>query len=422
MSAADAEIPLDGLADGYYKVLATAKSKSAESYFRKLPYHANSARVDRFKRQIQFNEKPFFPIIYSWCGIPEPLPTEWQIQELRRMSFNTIQIMPEMWRRDETTRMKAIDAFTNAGFKIMLWCVEPETLGKGKGVDPFIASRKQSIDKMGNHPALIGWYLFDEIAPDHWEKQFGIKEPDFKKAYDAIKAHDPYKLHYINWNHTGLSEDRKFYGGDGTTDLYAVDIYAFSHGVNFGALEAFAKASDIVRKRGEVDFLPSIVWFQTYSYAEGLREPHQIEYRNNVFVSLINDYVGMMHFIGRPDANELWEGMGNSYKTASEWFAMTTGQDSRRLARGKEDTVLYALWKAADGSYHLIAANTCYMEKKVKLDFSGVMKEDFNGSVVVIGGKGDVSVDGKTLDVELPIAGSVAVRIEKSFWQKMLFL
>ena len=409
------EIPLRNLPEGYYEVEVSSKDRNGKSYFRKLPYKKHTARVDRFKQQIQVNEKPFFPMVFSWHGLnlPSRIPTQWHIEELRKHNFNTILLMPELyvdWIKSNSPeiRKNVAKAFADAGFKIIIWGDGPKNFN---GIQSMVDVRKSQIAELAAYDdAIIGWYFVDEIGPN-WEKQFNLKEPDFAKGYRQLKDYSPYNLHFINWNWTGINEGQKWYASEDSTDIYSLDCYPYCWNINFGALETHERAAEIAGNRSRLDFLPGIIWLQTYSYHEGLREPHQKEYRNNVYVSLINNQVGFMNFIGRPESNDLWDGMGKAYGEALKWLNMTAGKGAEQVNSGKRGSIVYSLWKAADNSYWFVCANTSYSNERAELDFNSTLARPFAGKIHLEGGSGKLKLDGKALSVELGIAESAMWRI-----------
>ena len=401
-----AQFALADLAEGVYEVEAKAANGTAKARFRKASAADHYTRINRFKRQIEMDGKPFFPMVHSWWSKSGELPTAWQIAELKSHSFNTIMPMPEMYsvhnkRMTPAFRAATMKAFADAGFKFIVWAAGEAI--KQNGIPGLVEQRKVYIDELAAFKKdIVGWYYVDEIGP-FWEKAYNIRLEDFSKGYHAMKDYDPARLHFINWNWTGISENVPWYAEKDATDLYSLDCYPYSNNLyGYGALATFERGAQLLYGRVCERRLPGIMWLQTYNYQEGTREPMPVEYRNNVCIGLINRVSGFMSFIGRPENKDLWDEMGRSYAAALKWLDMTAAPGSRLLARGRDGSVSYALWKDGRGGHALVAANTRYAPET--LTFTA--DEPPGGVPERIGGEGVLSLDGKTLKVELPVAGS----------------
>jgi len=399
------------LPEGCHEIELTAANGTAKTYFRKFAAGESFSRVNRFKQQLEIDGKPFFPMVYSWCGKGGKLPTAWQIDELKRHNFNTIMPMPELYKiyakpDAPQYRCAVMKAFADAGFKFLVWAPTGELTKRG--IPALVEQRKLYIDEFAAFKKdIVGWYYVDEIGP-FWEKTWGIKIADYAKGYRAMKDYDAGRLHFINWNWTGLSEGQPWYGEKDATDLYSLDCYAYSTDLySYGALTKFERGMQLLHGRIRETSLPGIVWLQTYSYQEGTREPMPVEYRNNVCIALINRASGLMNFIGCPDHKDLWDEMGRDYGFALKFLAMTARPGAEMIAKGKQGSVSYALWKDGAGGYALVAANTLYAKQEEKVEVKGRGQGWGGGRVELIGGEGELKIgkDG-SLEIDLPTAGS----------------
>lgn len=408
------EIAIGDLADGYYEVVVKAANGEARSHFRKFANEKHFTRINRFNETIDHDGKPFFPIMFTvWAGGGEKdkVPTDWHIQELKKHNFNTVMMPPELyssWDKRNTPEMRKAVAkkFTDAGFKLLVWsaCGNLKKEGLMKAV---VERRMRDIDELAEFKKdILGWYYLDEIGGEYWEKNFGVKIGDYPRGYRAIKDYDPARLHFINWNHSGCTVGKKYFAEDGATDLYSLDVYTYSHKPSFGSLSEFELGTATLRSRMDDTHLPGIEWLQTYSYMEGIREPHPLEYRNNVYVALAFNVSGYMHFIDMPEHKELWDGMGEAYGTALKWLNMTVEPGSELIRRGRQGQISYALWKHGAGGYAFIAANTLYAPQRERLKGLSGLK-GLRG-LEIIGGKGDLVVGDGEIVVALPTAGSAA--------------
>lgn len=401
-----AEFALADLAEGAYEVEAKAANGTAKARFRKASAAQPFTRINRFKRQIEMDGKPFFPMVHSWICNSGALPSAWQIADLKAHSFNTIMPMPEMYSRYNKRmtpefRVATLKAFAEAGFKFIVWAGSGDF--KTGGIPALVKARQGYVRELEAFKKdIVGWYYVDEIGP-FWEKNFNVRPEDYPKGYRAMKDYDPGRLHFINWNWTGIAENMPWYAEKDATDLYSLDCYPYSNNLyGYGALATFERGARLLYGRVCEQRLPGIMWLQTYNYQEGTREPMPVEYRNNVCIGLINRVSGFMSFIGRPENKDLWDEMGNSYALALKWLEMTARPGAEEVRRGREGSVSYALWKDGHGGHALVAANTRYAPETLTLTSDAPL----GGTIERIGGEGDLSADGKTLKVELPVAGS----------------
>lgn len=405
-----AEFAIADIAEGAYEIVVKAANGVAKTNFRKAPAAERFTRINRFKRQIEMDGKPFFPMVYSWIDRSGALPSAWQIKELKTRNFNTIMLMPELYsphnrRMTPEFRVATVKAFADAGFKFIVWAGAGDF--KTGGIPALVKARQGYIRELEAFKKdIVGWYYVDEIGP-FWEKNFNVRPEDYPKGYRAMKDFDPGRLHFINWNWTGLSENMPWYGEQGATDLYSLDCYPYSNNLyGYGALSTFERGAKLLHGRVRERYLPGLMWLQTYNYHEGVREPMPVEYRNNVCIGLINRVSGFMSFIGCPENKDLWDEMGNSYALALKWLEMTARSGAEEMRRGKQGCISYALWKDGCGGYALVAANTLYAPQKAVVASGGRLNSN---AVRLVGGEGTlvVGADG-TLEVSLPVAGSAA--------------
>ena len=400
---------ISALPEGCCEIVVKAANGTAKTHFRKAARGTRHTRINRFKLHLEMDGKAFFPVVYSWYNLKGELPTKWHIDELKSRNFNTIMPMPEMWApwaRSVTPefRRKTMRIFADAGFKFIVW----SRTSHKKGLVALSAERAKHIEEFAEfRQDILGWYYVDEIAP-MWETAFNVRREEYPAGYCAIKNVDPARLHFINWNWTTVSDGMPFYAEEGATDFYSLDSYPYSHlHYGYGALQAHERVARILNGRTLATSKPGIIWLQTYGTNEGFREPLPVEYRNNVYVGLVNHIVGYMNFIGCPEHKDLWDEMGRSYGTALKWLDMTAHPESECIRRGRDGNIVYALWKNGRGGYALVAANLVYAKQ------SGRAESVCGGNVNLIGGEGELSiVPAGFLDISLPSAGSAAWFIE----------
>lgn len=176
---------------------------------------------------VTHNGKPFFPIgIYHY---PEGLPLEPRLEELSRAGFNTVL-------SGLTSSIEFMDAAHEFGIGVL------PTLGWNMVLDPGgeeskKAYLKEHIERLKDHPALLGYEAPDEIA---WVDYESIKKPGqnleaLLKGYEYIKSLDPEHPIWMNHAPRNTVEYLKSYSEAG--DVLGTDIYPVPEGLGHSDLD-----------------------------------------------------------------------------------------------------------------------------------------------------------------------------------------
>ncbi|MBR5840883.1 MAG: carbohydrate binding domain-containing protein [Victivallales bacterium] len=213
-SYAAASIDSADLQIGKYRVVADfafadgTHRGTSERWFEKvakLPERKNY--IDEHKRLI-VDGKPFFPLGMYWSGVNEA-----DLDLYAKTPFNTL--MPYGSPND----IAMMDKINDHGLKIIYsikdafygttWC--PKEIKSEEDEERFV---KGKVDKFKNHPALLAWYINDELPvsmidhlakrqkqmeafdPDHptWVVLYQYKEVrDYMDSFDVIGT-DPYPI------------------------------------------------------------------------------------------------------------------------------------------------------------------------------------------------------------------------------------
>ena len=172
------------------------------------------------------NGKPFFPIgIYHY---PEGLPLQPKFEELAAAGFNTV-LSPL------TTPSEVMDAAWDHGIGVIA------TLGGNMMLssldDPRTAILKQHVERLRDHPGLLGYEAPDEIAWNDYEyaKVPGLNREAVVRGYAYIKSLDP--IHPIWMNHAPRNtvDYLKSYSEAG--DILGTDIYPVPEGYGHSDLD-----------------------------------------------------------------------------------------------------------------------------------------------------------------------------------------
>jgi len=234
-------IPLKALPAGAYDIAVSAwvdgrESATARDRLVKLPPGSTEVRLSRFTRGMVVNGTPFFPIFLpqSPGGMGD-----WHLDQLKNAGFNCLAApLGRLWQAEivksgvppamEAEIRAQLDRLQASGLKF-LWPISwsyqdwPRTKEIFNG-DAAAFSRVMAriVETFKDHPAIIGWYLLDEPSRDGYWEESGFHERDMQTLHAAVKAADPYRPTYVNWNHSWKTEP---YGGLACTDIVCHDNY-----------------------------------------------------------------------------------------------------------------------------------------------------------------------------------------------------
>jgi len=176
---------------------------------------------------VMHHGKPFFPIgIYHY---PQGLPLEPRLEELSRAGFNTVL-------SSLTTSIDFMDRAQEFGIGVI------PTLGWNMILDPGGAESKKSvlrenINRLKDHPALLGYEAPDEIA---WVDFESLNKPGknleaLLQGYEFIKTIDPVNPVWMNHAPRNTLEYLRSYSEAG--DILGTDIYPVPEGLGHSDLD-----------------------------------------------------------------------------------------------------------------------------------------------------------------------------------------
>ncbi len=164
------------------------------------------------------NDKPYFPIgIYHY---PQGLPMDSKLEELANAGFNAVlsplgtslQFMDEAWEH-------GIGVIATLGWDMILTSDD----------DPKKEVLRSNIERLKDHPGLLGYEAPDEIAwVDFMDKQAGRYREGVLRGYAYIKSLDP--DHPIWMNHAPRNELDYLRSYSEGGDILGTDIYPVPDG------------------------------------------------------------------------------------------------------------------------------------------------------------------------------------------------
>jgi hypothetical protein len=376
------EIPLKGLKDGVYRWRATALTAGAaklevEDRLQKLPANTIEVRTNRFTRSLEINRSPYFPLFLPLT--PARISSA-ELALFKAQGFNTIangipslppaEILKNNLSPEKIGEMRrTLDRLDAGGFKlIFVLCWEapelfsaPELRGQ---IDHFIKVNVALVNALKDHPAIIAWYALDEMS-ERWETSFGYRESDITKLLDAIRAADPYRPAFNNFNHLWNTEP---YGKLEPNDIVCLDQYPFGYADLFD-LDKLVPAAKLINDLNH-GRRPSFAWLHgSYGPPETVREPRPYETRVQGWLYLVHGTRGIGYWANRPMNPLLWQEK-KDLNRACAWLSENAfGPAAARLIKValQKERIHYAVWVNGDKGY-IFGINTS--EQSVDLALS----------------------------------------------------
>ncbi|MBU7004181.1 MAG: hypothetical protein HXS50_01345, partial [Theionarchaea archaeon] len=337
---------------------------------------------------IMHNGKPFFPIgIYHY---PKGLPLEPRLEELSRAGFNTVL-------SGLTSSIEFMDKAHEFGIGVL------PTLGWNMILDPGGEETKKAylrehIERLKDHPALLGYEAPDEIA---WVDFESLKKPGqnleaLLKGYEFIKSIDPVNPIWMNHAPRNNVEYLKSYSEAG--DILGTDIYPVPDGNRHSdldqSLNCVGQYTEKLDRVGEGR--PIYMVLQGFSWDDlppiGSRDspqPNWIETRFMAYDAVLHGANGIIYWgmayteIG----DAIWEHLK---RIASELRDITPViLDSTRMPMELDSGLEIHHWQHR-GYKYLFVLNT---QRSSKKDASVKLPEDWSGEVA------SVLFEGRSLDV-----------------------
>ena len=290
-------------APGAYKIRATLKGAKANDDVIAVPFQvvpkptSGNVVVLNPERRVLMNGKPFFPC--GFLGGPGPMTT------MSQAGFNFVHSYVVHY-YDIERILKTLDEAQEAGIYLAFYPTHKISCGffefkeKGKMVktlspDSFEQMGKM-VDAVKGHPALFGWYLYDEPRGAEITAQL-------KRIYEFLRERDPY--------HPVLGLDNSAAGcinKKGHCDIHVLDMYPSPNQDNTYSIELEATASAMEKVVNSVGregawHCPQAFDRQSFEGGKGFgRAPTFVETRAVVFGALAAGATAIVPYkIGNPE-------------------------------------------------------------------------------------------------------------------------
>ena len=374
---------------------------SAKTYFRKLKVKRGEVKVDNQKRCLLVNDKPFNVLAATFLRVHQS-SSRWDefLDMLSKHGYTTVSATFSS--RGNNTRstdeeiIRFFDMAYERGLKVIP-VVNPNAkrisnkkFRKIKSYDKEIVIREyiNELDKLmgviGDHPALLSWYLIDEPFGDLAGSGFTL---DLVNAAAKI---DPYHPVFVSYGN--LKRDYDFYYGEVPGDLVAKSYYTSP----VRSITAHAENAALMSMATSYN-KPVISFIQLWS---GLgRYPTPDELTAQTYLGIVHGATGFISWPMMPSSKILWQRTKeilNELKILSP-IMYSLAPD---IEVSNESKYVHIMTKLYENRLYLIAVNTSKNRQQDVIKFRGTGK--ITGSVEVMFENKSISADVMSFKADFP--------------------
>jgi Carbohydrate family 9 binding domain-like len=363
-------LPLKKLPCGDYdariKLLVGKKllTSTTES-IRKLPPKKGEVKVERIKRYITVDGKPFFPFaplqVFHVASHQPYRNYDEKIDILIKywadLGFKTlmaganidkvkgkwgVRIWNQIFKSARKHNMKIIAFWTGPSYKMF----------------PDKELLKAHIERWKDEPALLAWMPEDEPEIKH------VKPIEISNAVKFIQKLDPYHLTYVNYTQMGPTS--RYAGLPG--DVMSLDFYLTS--AQGRTVEDTLKYADIMREVSEPMHVPVWNFIAGSNLDNHTREPSAGEQVAQTYGNIIKGVTGLTYFFGQLAGREHWKKFMELNREIKQLTpVILTGTEMQ--IKSSNPSVLSVI-KKYKNSIYLICVNIEDSKKDVKFDLSTI--------------------------------------------------
>ncbi len=303
--------------------------------------NASEVRVNQHRRFISINKQPF-QIIGMATNFRPP---EWYFKDLAEHGFNTIFFEGPLAKsaNDMAAAKTFLDRAAQCGLKVMVGL--PLEGDKPPDWRSRLSDFCRFVSIFKNHPAILGWWAYDE-PHSTW------KESELSEVYQTVKAADPYHLVSGNWCDIPKAGKEPF-GTLSSTDIYSHDYYAFTFlGLT---LYGFGNYNYYVSQTARMKNKLSHVFIQIYGDINAWREPTGDELNFMTLLALMNGSM-TTYWDTKSNCGETWSRIGIINNNTRVLSAALFLDPAAREIRGTsiQGNFLYSLWQKGKTCYAII--------------------------------------------------------------------
>ena len=374
-------IPLKKLPCGDFqakiKLLDSSKKQLAvmTESIRKLPPKKGEVKINRIKRYITVDGKPFFPFaplqVFHVASHNPYKNYDEKIDILVKywaeLGFKTLEaganlhkikgkwgvrIWNQIFKSANKYKIKIIVFWTGPSYKMF----------------PDKELLKSHIERWKNDPALLAWVPEDEPEIKH------VKPEEIASAVKFIQKLDPYHPTYINYTQMGPTS--RYAGLPG--DIMCLDYYLTS--AQGRTIENTLQYADIMREVSEPMHVPVWNFIVGSNLDNHSREPSAGEQVAQTYGNIIKGVSGLSYFFGQLAGREHWKAYLQLNREIEKLTPVILTGDEQQI-KGNTPSVLGVI-KKYKNSIYLICVNIEDSKKDVKFDLSIISNLAGQGTVV----------------------------------------
>ena len=350
----ETEISIVSLKNGDYilnaELITASESFSSSRKFRKLPPRENEVKADHFSRMMTVNGKTFFP-----AGIAlEGNSAAECIKYYAENGFNSFNVNVKL--NDYPAMAKILDAAAQNSAKVLFQFHAPKNDDEMKNTVKFIETFK-------NHPAVLAWFVYDEVFTIDWGK----------KNYQAVTAGckelkqlEPYHPIILNENSYGLSflKNGKL---DFPGDVISVDYYAYPPSRSLQLVSTYSKS---MSEAGKKDGKPCWIYIFGGGYTFwASRDLTPAEQEFETYAAIINGIRGIHYFGDHPKSKSHWARMKSLIQEMKELAPILASTLTAPVVKCNNPAIEFLVKKTEEGVY-LIAVNNTTEPLNIRFDLS----------------------------------------------------
>ncbi len=373
-------IPLKNLPYGDYEAkikLLNGKKNLAlvTETIRKLPPKKGEVKVEKIKRYITVDGKPFFPFApLQVFHVPSSHPyrdydkkIDTSIKYWADLGFKTLMVGANLHKEKGKWGVRIWDQVFKSANKydikiIVFWTGPSYKMFADK------ETIKSHIERWRNEPSLLAWVPEDEPEIKH------VKPTEIATAVKFIQKLDPYHLTYINFTQMGPTS--RYAGLPG--DIMSLDYYLTS--AEGRTVENTLQYADIMRKVSEPMHVPVWNFIAGSNLDNHSREPSAGEQVAQTYGNIIKGVTGLTYFFGQLAGRQHWKAYLQLNREILELTPVILTGDERQI-KSNTPSVL-AVIKKYKNSVYLICVNIENSAKDVKFDLSTIDGISTEGTVL----------------------------------------
>lgn len=331
-------------------VLSGPEKFTVSSVLKKLPPKSSEVKIDRVRRVVLVNDKPFLTIAplesflfgheqfykEGWEDVIEKSMEYWSKAGFASLCVVgrafPIELAEKGWR-------VMLDSAEKHGLKIIVW---PGHLGD-------IQVFTQFINLFKAHPAVLTWLVFDEP-----EIQSNVKPEQVIERVTAARGADPYHPVYVNY--TPLGPAQRYAGLPG--DIISTDYYVMNDAEKIASrtIREVVNIVNMKEKIAEERHIPTWMFIAGNNLSNHCRELPAQQQESQTYAAVIAGCSGLKYFFGHPYGINHWETLKRVNNELLSLSAVLFSPEERPDVKSSTPAILVTA-RMYEGKIYILAVN-----------------------------------------------------------------